>query len=65
MLCKRRPVMAYIDGGLAAFLVQAAIAGFLGALLVLKGYWYRVKAFFTGGSGPDGPGSAGDGEAKP
>jgi hypothetical protein len=41
-----RPSLAYIDGGLAAFLVQAAIAGFLGILWTMKGYWYRIKAFF-------------------
>lgn len=44
----KRPSPAYIDGGLAAFIAQAAIAGFLGALWVLKGYWYRIKAYFSG-----------------
>lgn len=48
MRYSRLPRLAYIDGGLAAFIAQAAVAGFLGALLILKGYWYRIKAFFSG-----------------
>ena len=49
MRIKVHPQLAYIDGGLAAFIAQAAIAGILGSLLVMKGYWYRIKAYFSGG----------------
>jgi len=44
----KHPRLAYIDGGLAAFIAQAAIAGFLGVMWALKGYWYRIKAYFNG-----------------
>lgn len=42
------PRLAYIDGGLAAFIAQAAVGGILGALWILKGYWYRIRTFFSG-----------------
>ena len=47
------PKTAYIDAGLAAFIAQAAVAGVLGVLLTMKGYWYRIKTFFGGGKQPE------------
>jgi hypothetical protein len=47
---RRRPQPAYIFGGLEALILQGLIGGILGGLFVLKGYWRRVKAFFSGTS---------------
>lgn len=48
-----RPQLAYIFGGLEAFILQGLIGGLLGAALVIKGYWRRIKAYFSGDSGED------------
>lgn len=48
MRIKTRPRTAYIDGGLALFLFQAAIAGVLGIAWTIKSYWFRIKAWFGG-----------------
>jgi hypothetical protein len=36
----------YVDPGSGSFLVQAIIAGVLGALFFFKNLWWKVKAFF-------------------
>lgn len=54
------PRMAYIDGGLAAILLQGAAGAVLAGLLYLKIYWQKVKSFFVrgdSGSGAAAPGS--------
>jgi hypothetical protein len=48
MKFSRRPAIAYIDGGLAAMLLQGAIGGILAAALYIKVYWQNIKARFTG-----------------
>jgi hypothetical protein len=40
--------LLYIDPGSGSFLVQAIIAAVLGGAFIVKGYWYRLKSFFTG-----------------
>lgn len=50
-----RPPLAYIDGGLALFLFQAAIAGVLGVAWTAKSYWHRIKTWFGGGAVPAEP----------
>jgi len=59
-----RPSPAYIDGGLAAFIAQAAIAGLLGTMWILKGYWYRIKAYFSGGDSPTNTPNSSGGDAN-
>jgi hypothetical protein len=44
----QRPASAYIDGGLAAMLLQGAIGGVLAAALYIKVYWQNIKARFSG-----------------
>jgi len=40
------PAMAYIDPG-SGSTILSAIAGFLVAVvMVIKGYWYKIKYFF-------------------
>jgi len=39
---------AYIDPGSGSFFVQMLLAGLLGAGMVIKTYWQRIKSFFTG-----------------
>jgi len=51
MKLSRRPAPAYIDGGLAAMLLQGAIGGVLAAALYIKIYWQNIKARFTGSKG--------------
>lgn len=43
-----RPKTAYIFGGMEAFILQGLLGGILGGALVLKGYWRRIKAYFSG-----------------
>lgn len=50
MSIKRLPQPAYIDGGLAAMLLQGAIGGVLAAMFYLRGYLRNIKAWFTGGA---------------
>ena len=45
---KRTPALAYILGGLEAFLIQGLFAGILGGALTIKMYWRRIKAYFSG-----------------
>jgi len=40
--------MLYIDPGTGSYLVQMLIAAVVGGIFILKGYWYRLKSFFTG-----------------
>lgn len=62
---KRSPKPAYIFGGLEAIVLQGLIGGILGGMLVLKGYWRQVKAWFSGEKhgGPDGTHRPMDGES--
>lgn len=48
MRIESRPDLAYIDGGLALFLFQAAIAGVLGIAWTVKSYWFRIRTWITG-----------------
>jgi len=42
-----RPARAYIDAGTGSYILQAAIAGVLAAVIVMKSTWSRiVKAVF-------------------
>jgi hypothetical protein len=39
---------AYIDPGTGSLILQGLIAGLAAAAVVIRGYWYRIKAFFRG-----------------
>ncbi len=41
-------VLAYLDPGTGSIILQSLVAGFFGALLVLKIYWGKIKGFFRG-----------------
>jgi hypothetical protein len=43
----KRPQSAYIFGGMEAIIFQGLIAGFLGGMLVVAGYWRRFKAYIS------------------
>ena len=38
---------AYIDPGSGSFLIQALVAGVLGAALLIRTFWAQIKALFT------------------
>ena len=38
---------AYIDPGSGSFLIQALVAGVLGAALLIRTFWTQIKALFT------------------
>ena len=40
------PAYAYLDPGTAGMILQLAIGGVVGALVFVKLYWMRFKAFF-------------------
>jgi hypothetical protein len=52
---------AYLDPGTGSFILQAAIAGVMGAVFTIKLYWSRIKAKLRGETpkeedpGHDGP----------
>ncbi|MCB9422033.1 MAG: hypothetical protein H6667_19690 [Ardenticatenaceae bacterium] len=43
-------VLAYLDPGTGSFLVQLLIGGVVGALVVLKAYWTKIRSFFSKGN---------------
>ena len=49
---------AYIDPGTGSFVIQGIIAAVLGAGVVGKLFWHRIKAAFTGKSADDDHGDA-------
>lgn len=48
MFVYRRPQLAYIDGGMAAMLLQGAIGGILAATLYFTGFVRAIKNWFGG-----------------
>ncbi|PKL42798.1 MAG: hypothetical protein CVV41_12260 [Candidatus Riflebacteria bacterium HGW-Riflebacteria-1] len=44
-------VQAYLDPGTGSFILQTLIAGFFGAVFVLKSYWASIKSWFAGSAG--------------
>jgi hypothetical protein len=52
-----QPAHAYIDPGTGSFVLQAAIAGLLGAAYALKTFWWRIASSMKRiGSRRDGDG---------
>jgi hypothetical protein len=45
------PAHAYLDPGTGSIILQSILAGIAVAMGVLRLYWYRLKAFFSGQSG--------------
>lgn len=39
--------LAYLDPGTGSLILHSAIAAIVGAVVVVKVYWYRLKAFFS------------------
>ena len=44
------PAHAYLDPGTGSIILQSVLAGIAVAMGVLRLYWYRLKAFFSGRS---------------
>lgn len=42
------PAHAYLDPGTGSIILQSILAGIAVAMGVLRLYWYRLKAFFSG-----------------
>ncbi len=40
--------LLYLDPGSSSFIIQAIVAGVLGAGFFIKNFWHSIKAFFTG-----------------
>jgi hypothetical protein len=38
---------AYLDPGTGSIIIQSIIALAIGALITVKGYWSRIKSWFT------------------
>lgn len=47
------PAYAYLDPGSGSFIIQMLLAGLMGAALMIKIYWKKIKSFFGGESGED------------
>lgn len=46
ILCVPGAAYAYLDPGTGSMILQALIAGLMGALVTIKIYWARIKSFF-------------------
>jgi hypothetical protein len=42
------PSHAYLDPGTGSIILQSILAGIAVAMGILRFYWYRLKAFFSG-----------------
>lgn len=40
------PAMAYIDPGSGSAIMSAVVGFFLVVTIAIKGYWYKLRAFF-------------------
>ena len=43
------PAYAYIDPGAGSMILQGIIGGVAGGLFIMRTYWAKVVAFFSGG----------------
>lgn len=41
---------AYLDPGTGSIVIQAVIAGVVGALAAVRLYWHRLRSIFRGGN---------------
>jgi DUF1365 family protein len=48
VLAYPREAQAYLDAGSASMIFQALIASILGAAVVVRIYWRRIKSYFRG-----------------
>lgn len=55
------PVFSYIDPGSGSAIMSAVIGLFVASWLVIKTYWYKIKALFSGRSIVDDSSSAEEG----
>ncbi len=37
----------YIEPGVGSLLIQALFGGFIGGIVILKSYWYKISNFFS------------------
>ena len=58
------PAFAYLDPGTGSMILQLVIGGVAGALVVIKLYWARFKAFVSGGKGDTMTAAEPDGDAE-
>jgi hypothetical protein len=47
LLVFSQPAYAYLDPGSGSYLIQIAIASFLGGLYLLKVFWSKIKLLFA------------------
>ena len=53
-----QPAHAYLDPGTGSMLLQGLLAGIAGAVVVMRLYWAKIKAFFSdqdSSNSPDAP----------
>ncbi len=65
LLAAPRDAAAYIDPGTGSLILQGLIGAFAIAAVTLRGYWYRIKAFFRGERGRKPADAAADGTRSP
>ena len=58
-------VLAYLDPGTGSFLIQLLIGAIVGAALVVKTYWHRIKNFFARNNKTAGQDHDQDGKSVP
>jgi len=61
----RRRQLGYIDPGTGSLVLQGLIAGLAIAAAALRGYWYRIKAFFRGDKATPNADAKADAQPKP
>jgi len=57
VLATARDAHAYLDAGTGSYILQALVAGLLGAGFAIKTFWRNIKVFFSRifGMGKDSP----------
>lgn len=58
------PCHAYLDPGTGSIILQSILAGIAVAMGVLRLYWYRLKAFFSGKPAETESGEARDADVQ-
>lgn len=53
-------LLAYLDPGTGSIILQALVAGFMGAMLAIKLFWAKITAFFRKLRGKESPTTDGE-----
>ncbi len=53
-----RPIIAYLDPATSSLIISSIVGAFAAAAMLVRRFWYRIKAVLTGGKTPSSPAPA-------